>query len=221
MIRRFSAGLMGPLLLSLAVALAAPPPAFAQGAKAKAAAKAAADKAARDKNVDKPAKPAAGKPGQKPEPTKPAEGGGKPALVASSGEWGAYTAGAGKAKTCYALAKPKDRAPASLKRDPGYLFISNRPGESVKNEVSFVMGFEVKTGSAPKAEIGSTNFELVAKGSNLWVKNPAEEPQFIEALRKGQKLVVKAQSKKGNPSTDSYLLAGMGQMLDRASKDCQ
>ena len=146
---------------------------------------------------------------------------GKPALVATAGDWGAYTAGSGKAKTCYALAKPAERQPASLKREPGYLFISNRPAESVKNEVSFVMGFEVKPNSSPKAEVGSENFDLVAKGSNLWIKNPEEEPQLVAALRKGQKLVVKAQSKRGAASTDTFVLSGVAQMLDRAAKDCQ
>ena len=206
MIRRIFSGFPGILssVLTLAVALA-PVASFAQAAKPKPAA----------------AKKTDAKSAKKPDAAKTSSSGAKPLLVASAGEWGAYTAGAGKSKTCYALAKPKDRQPSTLKRDPGYLFISNRPGESVKNEVSFVMGFEVKADSAPKAEIGTTNFDLVAKGSNLWVKNPAEEPQFVEALRKGQKLVVKAQSKKGNASTDSYVLAGIGSMLDRASKDCQ
>jgi hypothetical protein len=145
----------------------------------------------------------------------------KPVKVATSGDWGAYTSGAGKTRTCYALSEPRDRAPASLKRDKGYLFISNRPGESVKNEVAFDVGFDVKPNGPATAEIGSASFDLVAKGSKLWIKNAADEPQFVEALRKGQKLVVKAQSMKGNASSDSYALAGVGQILDRAAKDCQ
>jgi invasion protein IalB len=53
------------------------------------------------------------------------------------------------------------------------------------------------------------------------VKNPAEETQFIDALKKGSKLVVKAASIKGNQTTDSYSLAGLSQALDRAHKECQ
>ena len=155
---------------------------------------------------------------EKPEAAKPLPG--APVLLDSFGDWGAYTAQSGKAKTCYALGKPKERAPAGLKRDPGYVFISNRPGESVKNEVSIVMGFEVKPESAPKAEIGPTSFEMVAKGANLWLKNAAQETQFVEALRKGQRLVVKAVSKKGNPTTDSYTLPGVLPALDRIGKAC-
>ena len=149
----------------------------------------------------------------------------KSTQVGSYGEWGAFTA-QGKGKTCYALAKPKERAPATLKRDDAYIFISNRPTENVRNEVSVIMGFamtDAKTTSAksePRAEIGSNTFDLVAKGSNAWLKNPAEEGRFIEALKRGQKLVVRAASLKGNALTDTYSLSGVGDALARINKEC-
>ncbi len=144
-----------------------------------------------------------------------------PAELVKSGDWAAYSANSGKAKTCYALGRPKERLPASLKRDPGYVFISNRPGDGIRNEVSIVMGFDVKDNTEPKAEMGSSNFEMVAKGANLWVKNPAQEAQFIDALKRNQRLTVKATSKKGNATTDTYLLAGLQTALERSSKECQ
>ena len=130
-----------------------------------------------------------------------------------------YTA-QGKGKTCYALAQPKDRLPATLKRDPAYVFISNRPGENVRSEVSIIMGFAMKDNSEATADIGGTSFDLICKGSNAWVKNPAKEPEFIETLKKGSKLVVHATSIKGNATTDSYSLAGIGDALARVRKDC-
>ena len=147
-------------------------------------------------------------------------GGNSPSPLATFGEWGAYTAGAGKGRTCYALSKPGQRAPANLKRDPAYVFISNRPGEGVKNEVSIIMGFDVKADAAATADVGSNSFEMVAKAANLWVKNPAKEGEFIEALRKGQRLVVKASSKKDNVTTDTYTLAGLLPAMDRIGKEC-
>ena len=134
-------------------------------------------------------------------------------------EWGAYQT-QGKAKTCYALAKPKSREPKSLKRDPAYVFISTRPTENVKNEISVIMGFQMKDGSEPSAEIGSATFTLLAKGANAWVKNPAEESHFIGAMKKGAKLVVTADSNKGKTTTDTYLLTGLGQALDKVHKEC-
>lgn len=149
---------------------------------------------------------------------------GKPVQVGNYGDWGAFVAqggqGGGKDKTCYALASPKERAPSALKRDPAYVFISNRPGENVRGEVSIIMGFAVKEGAAARAEVGESKFDLVAKGSNAWIKNPAEESQFIEALKKGSKLIVKAPSLKGNATTDSYSLSGLSQALEKVQKEC-
>jgi hypothetical protein len=39
-------------------------------------------------------------------------------------------------------------------------------------------------------------------------------------MRKGAKLTIKAASKKGNVTIDSYSLAGFSQAIDRALKDC-
>ena len=148
-------------------------------------------------------------------------GAGKPALVATYGDWNAYVTQGAKDRTCYALAQPKERLPAALKRDPAYVFISSRPAENVKNEISVIMGFPLKDGGDAKADIGEAAFDLIAKGTSAWIKNAAEERQFVEALKKGSRLVVKAPSIKGNVTTDSYSLAGLSQALERVAKECQ
>ena len=147
---------------------------------------------------------------------------GKPTPVGTYGDWDAFVSQGttGKDKTCYALAKPKERTPKGLKRDDAFLFITNRPDSNVRNEIAIVMGYAVKDGAPAKAEIGSTGFDLVAKGTNVWIKNPAEENQFVDAIRKGSKLTIKASSQKGNVTTDSYSLAGISDALARVQKDC-
>jgi len=161
------------------------------------------------------------KPEAKKEEPKGAPAAAKPTAIDKINDWGVYAAGVGKAKACYVMAEPKERAPKTLKRDPGYVFITQRPGEGVRNEVSVVMGFDVKPDSTPKAEIGATNFAMIAKGSNLWLKNPAQEGDFVAALRKSPRLILKADSLRGNTTTDTYALAGVGAALDRAAKECQ
>jgi hypothetical protein len=167
---------------------------------------------------------------------------GKPALVASYGDWSVFQSQAGKSHICYTLAQPKERAPADIKRDPAYAFISERPSERVRNEVSFIMGFEVSAPPpadskdkkkpdakerrsrnevvSPTAVIGDAEFELLPKGNDVWVKNAAEESQLIDEMRRGAKLTIKAASKKGNVTIDSYSLSGFSQAIDRALKDC-
>ena len=171
------------------------------------------------------------KPADKPKTDAPAA---KPELVGTYGDWSVFHSQSGKTRICYTLAQPKDRAPDDLKRDPAYAFISQRPAESVRNEVSFIMGFDVFAPSdesddskdkkkkfvAPTASVGDTSFDLLPKGANLWVKNAAQENDLIAEMRKGGKLIVKASSKKGNVTTDTYSLAGFGQAVDKAAKDC-
>jgi hypothetical protein len=156
----------------------------------------------------------------------------KPALVASFGDWGVYVGQVNKARICYALAQPKTREPAGLQRDPAYAFISDRPAEGVHNEVSFIMGFDVAAGPdaadpkktsaaiAPIAVLGDQTVDLLPKASNLWVKNPAREVQFIELMRKSGKLQIKAASLRGHVTIDSYMLAGFAQAMDRLQKEC-
>lgn len=240
MIRCLSRTLQSSLAsLAVILALAASAAAQDEAAPAKPKPKAAAPA----KPATTPAKPTAAKPADPKAAAKPAAGakpaqaakpGAKPAATAAAatgatagamkladfGDWGAYTSNTAKGKVCYALAQPKERLPKTLKRDPGYVFISNRPSEGVRNEVSFQLGFPTKDGGEGSATIGATSFALVTKGDAAWVKNAAEDAAFVEALRKGQSLVIKAQSKKGNESTDRFALAGVAQALELVRKEC-
>lgn len=209
-------------LISLTLAAPAATAKEADKGKAPASHKAAQGSSSSAKSSSKPAAKTKAD-GAKADKSKKADakgGSGKATPVGRFGEWDVFTA-AGKNKTCYTLARPKERAPASLKRDDAYVFISNRPGENVQNEVSVIMGFAMKDGAEPTADINGAAFQLVAKGSNAWLKNPAEEGKFVEALKKGSKLVVKASSARGHASTDTYSLSGISEALARVRKECQ
>jgi hypothetical protein len=202
---RFRAGIAAALTIAL---VGAPALAMAQAAKPAPAKPAAA-------------KPAAAKPAAKAAAAKPAAAAPTPPVqVASFGDWGVYTSETAKGKVCYAASKPKERAPKTLKRGDGYVFISNRPAEGVHNEVSISLGFPTKDGGDGSATIGSTSFALITKGEAAWVRNAAEDASFVESLRKGQSLVLKASSQRGNESTDRYSLSGIAQALDRVKKEC-
>ncbi len=79
----------------------------------------------------------------------------KPNLIATFGDWNVFVSQTSKGRICYVLAQPKTREPDGLKRDPGYAFISDRPTEGVRNEVSFIMGFDVANGTETEAKADS------------------------------------------------------------------
>jgi invasion protein IalB len=153
----------------------------------------------------------------KPEPTEQA------VLLGQFGGWGAYTATPGGKKVCFALAKPTAAVtePAGRKRDPSYAFVSTRPAENVRNEVSMIVGYPQKAGVDATAAIGSASYVMYTQNDGAWVKNAAEEAQMVETMRKGADLVVKSVSAHGTKSTDTYSLKGLSEALDRVAQECK
>jgi invasion protein IalB len=99
--------------------------------------------------------------------------------------------------------------------------VSTRPAESVKNEVSIIIGYPFKTSSDATAEVGTAKFAMYTQNDGAWIKNAADEPRLVDALRKGTDAVVKGTSAKGTASTDTYGLRGLAQALDRVGQECQ
>ncbi len=201
-----------PLSFSLAMLLALTSAAFAQQQAPKPAApKPAAPPAA----APKPAAPAA-----QPAAANPAAGA---TLLGQFGDWGAYTANPGGKKVCFALGKPNASTtnPSGRPRDPAYLFVSTRPSEKVKEEVSVIIGYPFKAGSEAAVQVGSTNFALYTQNDGAWIKNAAEEARMVESMKKGADAVVKGESGRGTKTTDTFSLKGLDQALTRIGQECK
>jgi Invasion associated locus B (IalB) protein len=153
----------------------------------------------------------------------PASGGVQPLLLGQYGDWGAYTATPGGKKVCFALAKPagSQTNPANRPRDPAYMFISSRPAEKVRDEVSIIIGYGFKANSDATIDLAGTNFAMYTQNDGAWIKNAAEEARLVESMRKGADLVVKGTSARGTQSADTYSLKGLAQALDRVSQECK
>ena len=207
-----SAFILATSLASVAFAQQPPKPAAPAQQPAKPAAPAAA-----------PAKPAAAQPAKPATTAAAPTGTAQPALLGQYGDWGAYAASPGGGKVCFALAKPKTTKiePPGRKRDPSYVFVSSRPSENVKNEVSVIIGYPFKPGYEASVDVGSAKYAMFTQNDGAWVKNPAEEARMVDAMRKGSDLVVSGESGKGTKSTDRYTLRGLGQALDRVAQECK
>jgi invasion protein IalB len=147
----------------------------------------------------------------------------QPTLLGQYGDWGAYTAQPEGKKVCFTLAKPKSSTttPAGRKRDPAFVFISTRPSENVRNEISVVIGYPFKSSSDASAEVGTTKFAMYTQNDGAWIKNVAEEARLIDAMRKGADLTIKGTSIRGTQSTDTFSLKGLAQAMDRVAQECK
>jgi len=125
-------------------------------------------------------------------------------LLGQFGDWGAYSATPGGNKVCFALSKPTsmmDNPPNRRNASMAvYLFVSSRPSEKVKDEVSFlVTNYALKSPDASVA-VGPATFSLYVQNDGAWVKNDADQPKLVDAMRKGSDMVMKAQTSPRPPT---------------------
>ena len=200
-------------LAAVAFVCAAAGLALAQGA-----APAAPPKAPAKKDAPKPPAAAA-----KPDAAPAAAGGAEPTLLGQYGTWGAYSAAPNGKRVCFALAKPSSSKtnPPNRPRDPAYAFVSTRPAEKVVNEVSIMIGYQLKPGSESSLEVGGASYAMYTQGDGLWIKNAAEEERMVDAMRKASDVTVKGVSAKGTETIDTFSLKGLAQALDRIAQDCR
>ena len=76
-------------------------------------------------------------------------------------DWESFVLSKDGNKTCFAQSIPVVRAPKKLKRDPSRLFVSFRPAENIKNEVSVTNGYEFKLKSPVSAKSGKKSYDLL------------------------------------------------------------
>ena len=90
-------------------------------------------------------------------------------------DWESFVLSKDGNKTCFAQSIPVVRAPKKLKRDPSRLFVSFRPAENIKNEVSVTNGYEFKLKAPVAAKSGKKNYDLFSKGRFAWVVDSKDE----------------------------------------------
>ena len=135
--------------------------------------------------------------------------------------WTVYKLESDAGKSCYTVTQPAKSDPPGLRRDPAYLFITHRPKDKVRNEISFGLGYPLKPNTAGSLQIvGGEKFTLASNGEGAWMADTKQQDRSIAAMRKGKEAVVKATSKRGAVTTDRYALPGLPQAMDLIDKEC-
>ncbi len=123
-------------------------------------------------------------------------------------------------KICYAQSIPVIRAPKKLKRDPSRLFVSFRPAENIKNEVSVTNGYEFKLKAPVAAKSGKKSYDLFSKGRFAWVVDNKDEARLIVTMKKASRLMIIGNTNNGDETTDHYSMMGFTKAYNTAKKSC-
>ena len=131
-------------------------------------------------------------------------------------DWESFVLSQDGNKTCFAQS-----IPIKLKRDPSRLFVSFRPNESIKNEVSVTNGYEFKLKAPVKAKSGKKTYDLFSKGRFAWVVDNDDETKLITTMKKASRLMIVGNTDKGDQTTDHYSMMGFTKAYNTAKKSCR
>jgi len=135
-------------------------------------------------------------------------------------DWESFTLSQNGNKVCFAQSIPVVRAPKKLKREPSRLFVSFRPAENIKNEISVTNGYEFKIKAPVTAKSGKKSYDLFSKGNFAWVVDNKDEKKLILTMKKASRLMIIGNSDKGEQTTDHYSMMGFTKAYNSAKKSC-
>ena len=133
--------------------------------------------------------------------------------------WESFTAQTDKGKICFAQTTPTKRAPASIKREKSKLFVTFRPSENIRDEVSMTSGHDYKS-STVTASSGKKRYSFFSQKNFAWLLDDQEERNFIKLMKKATNVIVKARTTKGAETTDHYSMMGYTKAYNTAKKTC-
>jgi hypothetical protein len=71
-----------------------------------------------------------------------------------------------------------------------------------------------------QVRIGSEKFTLFTDGETAWSRSPKDDKQLVDAMRRGNSMVIVGMSSKGTQTTDTYSLTGFSKAYEAIGKAC-
>ena len=106
-----------------------------------------------------------------------------------------------------------------MQRGQSKLFVTFRPSEDIKDEVSLTSGHDYKTSTVTAAS-GKKRYSFFSQKNFAWLLDDQEEKNFIKLMKRATNLIVKARTIKGAETTDHYSMMGFTKAYNTAKKTC-
>ncbi len=140
--------------------------------------------------------------------------------IGDYGDWSAFEFSEDGNPACYISSEPTKATGDYEKRGDVFAIVTHRPAEKRIGEVSIIAGYSSKKDSAVAVAIGTQGFELFTQDDGAWALDAATDKKLVQAMRKGNRMVVKGTSSRGTLTTDTYSLKGFTKAYRAIGKAC-
>ena len=123
-------------------------------------------------------------------------------------DWETIVVTDGAKKLCFAQSKPVLQSPKKNPRE-ARLFISFRPADKIKDEVSITSGYQYNAQNSITAKSGKNKIKFDVKKENFaWIGDTGLERKMVNVMKKGSRIMITGYNQSGSQTIDHYSLMG-------------
>ena len=135
-------------------------------------------------------------------------------------DWETIVVTDGAKRLCFAQSKPVLQSPKKNPRE-ARLFISFRPADKIKDEVSITSGYQYNTQNSITAKSGKNKIKFDVKKENFaWIGDTGLERKMVNVMKKGSRIMITGYNQSGSQTIDHYSLMGFTKAYNTAKKSC-
>ena len=135
--------------------------------------------------------------------------------------WTAYIYDTQDGKICSMWSAPQKAQGNYTKRGKIWAFVTHRPSLDKRNEIVFQLGYPINVKKEVSLNVdGKTIGGSYADGESVFFYS-ANQQALVNAMKRGNRMVMKATSRRGTITTDTYSLAGFTAAYNAINKACQ
>ncbi len=139
------------------------------------------------------------------------------------GEWGKWKGTQDiedRNPVCFLTTPPSASEPKDARRTGMTLQVYHRPGLKQRNVVTSKFGYAFKDGATAVFEVDGQKFTLFTKDDAAWTYTEKDDTAIVDAMKRGNELVVRGTSARGVATVDRYALGGFSAGLAEINKAC-
>jgi invasion protein IalB len=135
-------------------------------------------------------------------------------------DWETYVIKSDTGKVCFAQSKPVLQAPKTSERE-ARLFISFRPNEKIKDEISITAGYIFNKKNLITAKSGKNKYKFdISTEKFAWMADTKQEKKMIKTMKKGSRIMITGYNQKGSQTIDHYSLLGFTKAYKATRANC-
>ena len=135
-------------------------------------------------------------------------------------DWETYVIKNDAGKVCFAQSKPVLQAPKTSERE-ARLFISFRPNEKIKDEISITAGYIFNKKNLITAKSGKNKYKFdITTEKFAWMADTKQEKKMIKTMKKGSRIMITGYNQKGSQTIDHYSLLGFTKAYKATRANC-